>query len=220
MSKQAIVLGATGLIGDLVVDKLLNDDRYDQVKVFVRKSTAIDHPKLSEYIVDLLKLENYTDAFTADEVYCCIGTTAKKTSDKDLYKQIDCGIPSAAARLCKAKNIKTLLVVSALGADPKSKIFYNRTKGEMEQEVLNQGIQKTSILRPSIITGPRSESRPGEKAGISLMKLMRPLFRGKWKKYRAIGAETIAQAMVNLANSPLEQEIVESDNIQSIGMRT
>jgi uncharacterized protein YbjT (DUF2867 family) len=220
MSKQAIVLGATGLTGGILLQKLLQDDRYDQVKVFVRKPMGMDHSKLSEYIVDLLKLEEYMDDFTGDEVYCCIGTTAKKTPEKAQYKLIDYGIPIAAAKLCKANHMNTLIVVSALGADAQSNIFYNKTKGEMEQEVLNLGISNTHILRPSIITGPRGEFRPAEKVGITLMKLMRPIFRGKWKKYRAVAAENIVLAMIKLANGHRASEIVESDSIQSIAMST
>jgi len=218
MSKKAIVLGATGLTGSIVVNKLLQDDRYDQVKVFLRRSLAIDHPKLSEYVVDLLKLEDYADDFTADEVYCCIGTTAKKTPDKELYRKIDFGIPVAASQLAKQNNINTFIVISALGANPKSGIFYNRTKGEMEQKVKEMDIPNTYILQPSFITGDRKENRLGEKIGIILFKALAVFLIGGLRKYRAIEAKTIAQAMLNLAqDKPSDKEVILSDEIQVLG---
>ncbi len=217
MGKTAIIIGATGLSGSILMQKLLADDRYDVIKAFVRKPTGIAHTKLVEKIGDVLHLEQFKGDFTGDEVYCCIGTTAKKTPDKTLYRQIDYGIPVSAAVLCIENNIGTLLVISALGADTSSRVFYNKTKGEMEQAVLNIPLAKIHILRPSIITGNRGENRIGEKLGIVFMKLFRPLFVGKLKKYRTISAETIAQAMINLANSDDKESILESDSIQEKG---
>ena len=106
-----------------------------------------------------------------------------------------------------------MAVVSAIGADPKSKIFYNRTKGSMEQAVLNSGIERTYILRPSLITGSRNEKRFGEKFSAVVFKILSPLFIGGFKKYRAVKAESIAKRMVRLANSNAPSRIVESNEI-------
>ena len=140
MNKTAIILGASGLTGGLLLEKLIVDDRYESIKLFSRSSIKGLPNKVKQYIGDLLELEQFKNDFTGDEVYCCIGTTAKKTPDKSLYRDIDYGIPVAAAKLAKANRINTFLVISAMGANKKSNIFYNRTKGEMEQEVLNQAI--------------------------------------------------------------------------------
>lgn len=220
MGKTAIILGATGLTGNLLLNKLITDDRYREVKIFTRKPTGTTHPKVTEIVGNLLELEQYKNEFIADEVYCCIGTTAKKTPDKSLYRKIDFGIPAAAAKLCKKNNIHTFLVVSAMGAHPKSKIFYNKTKGEMELAVFSEKIPNTYILRPSFIGGKRDEKRLGEKMGIAFAKFIQPLLQGRLKKYRLIEAETIAQAMIYLANTKPGIQIVPSDKIQTFGSKT
>ncbi|MBN4083047.1 NAD(P)H-binding protein [bacterium AH-315-A23] len=219
MGKTAIILGASGLTGGLVLKKLLDDDRYETIKLFSRKSIGITNSKISENIGNLLELEKFKDDFTADEVFCCIGTTAKKTTDKAAYKNIDYGIPAKAAKLAKENKIKTFIVVSALGANVKSNVFYNRTKGEMEKAILKQHIPNTFILQPSIIEGQRDEVRSFEKIGIKLFKLMKPILLGKLKKYRAIKAEYIAQAMIYLANTKTkQQQIISSNNIKEIAI--
>lgn len=211
--KTAIILGATGLTGSLVLERLISDERYDKIKLFSRTSAGVHHPKVEEYLVDLLTLEKYNADFTADEVYCCIGTTKKKTPNQENYKSIDYGIPVAAAKLCKANGIKVMAIVSAIGANPKSSIFYNRTKGEMEQEVLKQDIERTYILRPSFIGGNRQEKRAGEKIGMVIFIFLKPLFFGGLKKYAIIDASAIASRMINLANSEEPARILESNEI-------
>ena len=165
----------------------------------------------------MLELDSYKENFFGDEVYCCIGTTTKKTPDKELYKKIDYGIPVSAAKLCKDNGIKTFAVMSSMGANANSSIFYNRTKGEMEQVVLEQNIKNTCILRPSMIGGIRNEFRIAEKVGSILMKVLNPLFIGLLRKYRLISAEIIANAMMELANNGVDEQIIESDQIQIIG---
>jgi uncharacterized protein YbjT (DUF2867 family) len=217
MGKTAIILGATGLTGSLLLEKLVADSRYETIKLFSRKPTGSISPKVVEHIGDLLEFQQFKASFTGDEVYCCIGTTASKTKSKSIYKDIDFGIPVAAVTLCKVNNIKTILIISALGANSNSRIFYNKTKGEMENAILKNNIANTYILRPSLITGDRTKNRLGEKIGILLMKLIQPFLLGKLKKYRAIEASTIAQAMINLANKGFDTSILESDMIQKIG---
>jgi len=116
MKKTAIILGATGLTGSIILNKLIADDRYATIKLFSRKEVKGTPLKVTQFIGDLLKLEDFTADFTADEVYCCIGTTTKKTPDKTRYRNIDFGIPVAAAKLSKANGIPAFLVVSAIGA--------------------------------------------------------------------------------------------------------
>ena len=221
MKKTAIILGASGLTGGLLLEKLIVDDRYESIKLFSRSSIKGLPNKVKQYIGDLLELEQFKTDFTGDEVYCCIGTTAKKTPDKSLYRDIDYGIPVAAAKLAKANGINTFLVISAMGANKKSNIFYNRTKGEMEQEVLNQAIPRTSILRPSLIGGERNEQRLLEKIGLVVFKIIQPLFIGPLKKYRIINADSIAQAMLNLANTTSNTDvIITSNDIEQLAKTT
>ncbi len=217
MPKAAIILGATGLTGGMLLQQLLEDDRYEKIKLFSRNSVEINNPKIEEHLIDLFKLEEHKDKFTGDEVFCCVGTTKKKTPDHNTYTKIDRGIPVTAARLCKANSIDTFLVVSALGANPKSRVFYNRIKGKMEKEVLEQEIKNTYILQPSLITGERKESRSFEKVGKVMLNFINPFFLGTLRKYKSISAESIARAMVAIANKPeLDVERIPSDEIKNI----
>jgi len=218
MGKTAIILGASGLTGQQLLAKLIADERYAAIKLFSRKKTENTSSKVIEIVGDLLALENFKEDFTADELFVCIGTTAKKTPDKTQYKKIDFGIPAAAAKLAKENQIPTFLVVSAMGANAKSSVFYNKTKGEMEQAVLSEKIKHTYILRPSIIGGSRNENRPMEKIGIAIFKLLQPLMVGKLKKYRIIEAENIAKAMIYLTNEKPGLQIIESDKIQEMAL--
>ena len=215
MKKTAIILGATGLTGSIILEKLINDDRYAEIKLFSRKEIEGTPTKVTQFIGDLLKLENFAADFTADEVYCCIGTTTKKTPDKSLYKKIDFGIPVTAAQLSKTNGITSFLVISALGADASSSIFYNKTKGEMEDAVLSEKISKTHILQPSIIGGNRQEKRIGERIGLTVIKFLQPLFFGKLKKYAITEAEDIALAMIKLANSNTTKTRITSTEISN-----
>jgi uncharacterized protein YbjT (DUF2867 family) len=214
--KTALLLGASGLTGGLLLDQLLRDDNYSSVKVFGRKPLGKKHAKLEEIVCDVLKLEILEDQFKGDVVFCCIGTTLKKTPDKKVYHQIDYGIPVAAARLCTRNEIDTIITISALGANAKSALFYNRTKGEMEETVLAEEIENTYFMRPSFIGGNRSEKRSGEKTGIAVFKFIQPILVGPLRKYRLIEADTISKAMIILAEKGYEKAIVESDDIQKL----
>ena len=219
MGKTAIILGATGLTGCLLLNNLVDDERYELIKVFSRKPTGITHTKVQEYLGDIIDLEAFEKEFYADEVFCCIGTTVSKTPDKEVYRDIDFGIPVQAAKLCIKNGISSFLVLSSLGANPKSSVFYNKTKGEMEEEVIKQGVENTFILRPSMILGDRNENRLGENVGKFLMQTFKFLFFGKLKKYRAIEADKIIKTLIYLANAKPSVQIIESDKIEELSKR-
>ncbi|MFD2914153.1 NAD(P)H-binding protein [Psychroserpens luteus] len=217
MKKTAIILGATGLTGSSILQKLIEDDRYGSIKLFSRSKIEGLPKKVTQFIGDLLELDQFKADFIADEVYCCIGTTNKKTPNKALYKQIDYGIPVNAARLSSENGIQTFLVISAMGADKKSSVFYNKTKGEMEYDVLQEQIKHTYILRPSLIGGDRKENRTLEKIGLGVFKIIQPLFIGTLKKYKIIDAKNIAKTMIYLANNTSHSEvIITSDEIKEL----
>lgn len=216
MSKTAILLGATGVTGNLLLEKLIADTRYNKIILFSRSSVDRSSNKIEEHLVDLLELKSHKHTFIGDEVFCCIGTTASKTKDKALYKSIDYGIPVNAAKLAKQNNINTFIVMSSMGADAASSVFYNRIKGEMERDVLEQKITNTFILRPSLIGGEREEFRLGEKIGKVVMKIFNPFLIGDLKKYRMIHPEKIASCMQTLAKAHYNEAIISSDKILSI----
>ncbi|WP_458626552.1 NAD(P)H-binding protein [Winogradskyella sp. PC D3.3] len=218
MKKTAIILGASGLTGGFVLQKLIEDERYDTIKLFSRSKMEGLPNKVQQFIGNLLEINQFKADFTADDVYCCIGTTAKKTPNKTLYKKIDFGIPVAAAKLSKENNIPTFLVISAMGANKNSTVFYNKTKGEMENSILKQQIKNTFVLRPSLIGGDRQETRLLEKIGLVIFKVIQPLFIGKLKKYKIVNAKTIAQAMIHLANTnDYADVIITSEDINKLG---
>lgn len=214
--KTALVLGATGLTGGCLLQVLLKEDNYEKVKLFSRIQSGISHPKIEEHVVDVLNLIDYGSVFTADVVFCCIGTTKNKTPNKELYRKIDYGIPVAAARLCQMNSIPIFIVVSALGADAQSSIFYNRTKGEIEEKILEFRIPKTHILQPSLISGQRKEIRWGERIFKHLMKGMNYVLVGSWKKYRSISPDAIATCMLWLSLNPFREIRIESDRIKEL----
>lgn len=214
--KTAIILGATGLTGGKLLKLLLADNRYQKVKLFSRSSVGIQHEKLEEHLGDLMNLSRFKEDFIGQEVFCCIGTTKAKTPNNELYEKIDYGIPVEAAKLCVENEIPTFVVVSALGADAKSKIFYNRIKGQMEEAVLQQQIKNTYILQPSLIGGKREEKRLGEWLFKQLMKIGNLLLIGGLKKYRSIEPDSIAQCMLWVANNDYPNGKIESDKIKEL----
>lgn len=213
MGKTAIVLGATGLTGGVLVQRLLADPIFDSIKLFSRRTMELQHPKIEEHLIDVLQLARYAEGFTGDVVFCCIGTTKAKTPDKDLYKKIDYGIPVTASQLAVENGINTFIVISAMGANSNSSVFYNCTKGEMEDFVLQQQIANTYILQPSLIGGKRTEKRFGE----SMAKFFMGLFGFAIpKKYKIITPETIAAAMHWLASNTYKEQKITSDKITVI----
>lgn len=217
MPKTAILLGASGAVGKQLLQLLINDERYNTIKLFSRSKSDITHSKIEDHVVDLFELDKYQTDFTADEVFCCIGTTKAKTPDSETYHKIDYGIPAEAAKLANKNGISTFIVVSAIGADANSSIFYNRTKGQMQNAVLKENINNTHILQPSLIVAERKETRIAEKVVQGFMWLLNPLLFGGAAKYRSIKAKTIANAMLWLANNNYPDIMLTSDEIQKVG---
>lgn len=198
--KKAIIYGASGLVGSYILKLLLNDSNYEEVIIVVRKDLGIQHPKLKSLIGDFSTLDSLTKNLVADEVYIALGSTKKKTPDRADYYQIDHDYPVLAAELAKANGAKTVLLVSAVGANTRSNVFYTATKGKTEQDIIDWDFDHTYIFRPSMILGDRNEKRSLEKALQAIWKVINPLFIGAFKRYRGCEAENIARAMVNAAN--------------------
>lgn len=197
--KRAILIGATGLTGGFLLDGLLMNDHFDEVITYGRKATGKQHQKLKEVEVDIVQSEDWLADLNGDVVFCCIGTTKAKTPDQEKYKAIDYGVPVKLAQACKQNGIPHIVVISALGANPKSSVAYNQIKGEMERDVLAEGVDHTYLLEPSLIMGNRDEKRVGEKIAQVVMPLFHCLMIGGLKKYRAIKSTDIALAMLNLS---------------------
>jgi uncharacterized protein YbjT (DUF2867 family) len=201
MGKTALVIGATGLIGRNLVFELLKNSSYTDVKVLVRRDMVIKHDKFKQIMLDFNQLKNYEDEIAADHVFCCMGSTSAKTPDKENYKRIDFDIPLQVAEIAMKNGTHSFLLVSSMGVNLQSSVFYSRLKAELEVAIEKIGFKSTSILRPSLLLGNRTELRPLETISQYLMKVMNPFFLGPLKLYKAIKAETVAKALMNAAMS-------------------
>ena len=213
MERRAILIGATGLTGNFLLQKLLEDTYYSQIIVFARSEQRASHPKLVWHKIDLFHIKDYADLFHGDVVFCCIGTTRSKTRNKTTYEKIDVGIPFHAAQLAKNNKISTFIVISALGAKTTSRFFYNRLKGKMEEKVLRQHLERTYILRPSLIKGKREERRIGELFAHWIIALIKPLMLGDLEKYRPVSFESIVKCMIYLDKHGDKETIINSIHI-------
>ncbi len=186
--KTAVVIGATGLTGHLLVEALLNDQRYEQVKVLVRNSFSVEHQKLKVLVTDFQSSASLAAGLKGDDVFCCIGTTIRKAGSQEAFREVDYDIPVKAAAIALQNGVNQFIVISSLGANAHSSNFYLRTKGEMEQAVLKVGLPKVVIVRPSMLLGDRKEVRVGEKIGQWLIIALGPLLIAGLKKYRGISS--------------------------------
>jgi len=212
-AKNALLAGATGLVGGYLLRRLLAHPSYARVEILVRRELPIRDPKLTQHIVEFARLSDGAPGVAPDDVFCCLGTTIRKAGSEEAFRRVDYDYPLALARIAKAAGAGKFLMVSALGADPKSAVFYNRVKGEVEQAIAAIGLPAPYFFRPSLLTGPRAEHRPGEKIGIAVGKLIAPLLIGALRKYRPIHADTVAAAMVYAANHDVAAGAIESDAI-------
>lgn len=212
--RAALTVGASGLIGSFLLRRLLESGQYATVAVWARREMGISHPKLNVAVVDFDRIEERRA--DAEDVYCCLGTTIKQAGSQAAFRRVDHDYPVALARAAARGGARRFLVVSALGADPGAKVFYNRVKGEMEVAVRAAGAPKTYIFRPSLLSGPRTEERLGEKLGLMVGAVLGPLLG----KYRPIHADLVAAAMIRTALQDLPSQIVESDEIRRLALDT
>ena len=216
MARTAAVFGATGLIGKSLTQELLQCGNWDQVIVFTRKSTGINNTRLTEILDSLEDVASIAPRIQADDLFICLGTTIAKAGTKEAFEAVDLHLPSAIAKAAAANGVRNCAVVSSLGADPSSKNFYLKTKGLMEQNMEKAGFTHLYIFRPSMLLGPRQESRPAESIGKALMQLTSFLFIGPLARYKAIQASKVALAMRITMQKLPPSEIFESDTIAHI----
>ena len=193
--KTAIVLGTTGLIGKKVTEHLLKNDTYSTVIILVRKPLNINHPKLKQHIFNYDAIDN--TLLKGDDLFCCLGTTIKTAGSKEAFRKVDLDYVVNVAKASKGNGINHFAVVSSMGADKQSNIFYNKTKGEMEEAIKAIGFDSTYVIRPSLLLGNRKEFRFGELIGKFFMITLSFLIP---KKYRAIYDVQVAIAMIHFMN--------------------
>ncbi len=215
MAKNALIVGATGLIGSQLLDLLLHDSHYKKVHVIARKPLLVEHEKLIVTLTDFEELEKHPNAFEVDDVFCCLGTTIKKVGSKDLFKRIDVDYPELVAKMAKSNGANQYLLVSAMGAHAYSKIFYNKVKGQAENAIKKVGFDAIHIFRASLLFGPRKERRIGEKLGQIFASIVGFMLIGPMKKYKGIKSIKVARAMLHYAKQNQSGIFVhESDALQ------
>jgi uncharacterized protein YbjT (DUF2867 family) len=197
----ALLAGASGLTGGLALDGLLAAPDISRVIAVTRRPLGREHPRLANRIVQFERLESQLKGSVADVALCCLGTTRRKAGSQPRFRAVDVDAVLTFARAAKAANVRRFVVMSSVGADPRARNFYLRTKGDMEEELEGVGFESLDILQPSMLLAWRAEMRPLELVASALMPLIAPLLRGKYLPYRAIGARTVAAAMLGATRS-------------------
>ncbi len=204
------LLGASGLVGGHLLRILAADPSYSQGTLLTRRALGSAGGHVREEIVDFDHPESLRSYLAVDRVFCCLGTTIHKAGSQEEFRKVDCDIPVAVGREARAAGAREFLIVTAVGADPKSRVFYNRVKGDAEAALraleFPDGLK---IFHPSMLVGKREESRQGERLVMALMQATRPLFAGSLARYRAIDAEQVARAMHRAAMEGPAQSGVE-----------
>jgi uncharacterized protein YbjT (DUF2867 family) len=215
--KTALIAGATGLVGSELLKIITESNEYKAIHVLTRKSLNHNSSKIVEHIIDFDKLADFRPEIQIDHIYCTLGTTIKKAGTKENFRKVDFEYVLNLGKIAKANQSKKFLVVSSLGANAKSLIFYSRVKGEAETALKKLSLPHFFIFRPSLLLGNRQEHRAGEKTAASVYKVLAPVFSGPLKKYKGVEAKQVAFAMMQTAlNNEVPFKIVESDEIQQI----
>lgn len=197
--KTALLFGATGLIGGYCLELLLEHPNYQRVVVFTRRRLKKEHDRLEQHVIDFDKLPDYRSLVAGNDLFLCLGTTMQKAGSKMAFFKVDYTYAYQAARMAADNGVNQLLLVSSVGADPDSLIFYSRVKGLLERAVRKMDFWAIHIFRPSVLLGERNENRWGEQLAGRIGKGIDYLTGGMLTKYRPIEAEVVARAMINAA---------------------
>jgi uncharacterized protein YbjT (DUF2867 family) len=193
---EVVLVGASGLVGNEVLHGLVHNNEITKIHVLVRKEFEIKSEKAVIHIVDFENEQNLIDSMVGDVIICCIGTTKAKTPSITEYEKIDRDIPIRLAKIGNHKKISQFHLISAIGANSKSSINYNRIKGEAESGVLNSGISSIYIYRPGLLIGKRNEFRLGELIAQKIAFIFDLFLVGSWKKYHSVKANELANAII------------------------
>ena len=211
--KTALVFGSSGLVGQQLVQQLIQNSAYQKIKLFVRKTPKIQNPKIEIVNTNFDNIEILSPEIKGDDCFFCIGTTKKNSPDKTEYQRVELDLPKKVANLAKKNNIHSFIFISSGYANSKSSGDYLRFKGLVEEELISLNFNNLGILRPSFLLGNRKEKRIGEKIGIIIFQILSPLMIGPLKRMKPIHVKTVAGAMIKIAQSELNQTIFESDEI-------
>ncbi|PXW18106.1 putative NAD(P)-binding protein [Chryseobacterium sp. CBTAP 102] len=191
---KALVIGATGATGKDLVNQLLNDKEFDEVDIFVRKPVDIQNDKLKVHVVNFEKPEEWKEMVKGDVAFSCLGTTLKDAGSKEAQKKVDFDYQYQFAKAAKDNEVEDYILVSAYGANPQSKIFYSKMKGELEEAVKQLHFNKITIFKPGMLERKDSE-RTGEVLGSRIIKFANKL--GLLESQKPLPTDILAKAMIN-----------------------
>ena len=214
--KTALLFGSSGLIGGHLLNRLIQNNNYNKVKIFVRSEPEFKDSKIEIINTDFNNLKKHREDIKGDDCFFCIGTTKKNSPDKNEYRRVERDIPIEIADIAKANLVSSFIYVSSGFADPKNLGKYLRYKGEVEERLKKLNFIKLGIIRPSFLMGKRKEKRFGEKIGIFIFKLLSPLLLGPLKKIKPIHSEKVANVMIKVANENLQKSVFESNEIAAL----
>ena len=210
---KALVIGATGSTGEFLVDELLADKNYELVTIFVRRATGNKHPKLIEQIIDFSNIDNYKNLIVGDVIFSCLGTTLKAAGSKENQKKIDFDIPATFAKLARENGVSSFVLLSAYGATSKSKVFYSKIKGELEDSLAELNFEQYIIFKPGLLLRVNSD-RFGEYAMAKILKAVNAI--GLFKKFKPLPTDLLAKKLTKAPKVlPKGTSIIELDKIFS-----
>ncbi|MDD2562772.1 MAG: NAD(P)H-binding protein [Salinivirgaceae bacterium] len=213
--KTALIIGSSGLVGKHLVRLLLKENSYSKIRILVRSPQNYNSPRIEEILFDFDNPDE--NQVKGDDLYCCLGTTIKKAKTKEAFIKVDYQYPISIAKLAHANGAKKMAVITALGSDSKSKIFYNKVKGDVEFELKKIPFHALYIFKPSLLLGKREERRFAETIGKVALSVISPLLP---KKIRGIHASKIAQSMIQETQKDREGIfIIESKEMQRFDIK-
>ena len=217
--KTALIFGSSGLVGSHLLNLILNDDYYSNIKIFIRSDINIKSHKVEIINIDFKNIDNYSYLIKGDDCFFCIGTTIKDTPDKNEYRRVEYEIPIKIASIAKTNNINSFMYISSLGSNTKTKNIYLKNKGDVEEFLKGLNFPCLSIIRPSLMLGFRNKFRLGEFIGQILFKNLSFLFIGRLRDYRAINAKDVAKAMINISKNDFKGIYFDSNNLQNLSKK-
>lgn len=211
-TKSALLLGASGLVGSHILRLLASEPAFERIVVLTRRPLPRErlHAKVVSHVVDFDNLAAHESLFGVDQIISALGTTIRQAGTQQVFRRVDYDYPLTAARLGLERGATHFLLVSSIGADARSRVFYSRVKGELEDAVVALSYRSVTIVRPSLLLGPRAEYRLGEQIAKRLAFLMPP-------KYKPVGAHVVAATLVRAAKEDLPgRRIIESREIRAV----
>jgi uncharacterized protein YbjT (DUF2867 family) len=217
MVRNVLIAGATGMVGNELVSLLITNNYYTSLHLVTRRPYNLKHRKIAAHLVDFNKMDEFKPDVQIHVVYICLGTTIKKARTKENFLKVDFEYVLNVAQWAKQNNVEKLAFISSLGANSLSNNFYLSTKGKTENSLIELGFTHLVLLRPSLLLGKRNESRPAETVSKFILTLLKSLFIGKLKRYKAVDAWLVAKAMFYYTtNSVSSVSIIENEKILEI----